>query len=142
MTDTPTDEISKDRTDTAGGGTILVVEDEILIRLVIADYLRGCGYKVYEASSGDEAMILLQQGELKIDLVFTDTEMPGRIDGFALARWLRANRPEVEVILVGSPAKATDTASDLCDDGPLPKPYHPQVVIDRIRRLLASRSRR
>ena len=63
MTDTPTDETPTE-TDI---GTILVVEDEILIRLVIADYLRGCGYKVYEASSGDEAMILLQQGDLKID---------------------------------------------------------------------------
>lgn len=138
MTDTPTDETPTE-TDI---GTILVVEDEILIRLVIADYLRGCGYKVYEASSGDEAMILLQQGDLKIDLVFTDIEMPGSIDGFALSRWLREHGPEIGVILVGSPAKAADTAADLCEDGPLPKPYHPQMVIDRIRRLLASRTRR
>lgn len=138
MTDSPTNQT----TTATDSGTILVVEDEILIRLVIADYLRGCGYKVYEASSGDEAMILLQQDDPKIDLVFTDTEMPGRIDGFALARWLREQRPEVEVILVGSPAKAADTAAGLCEDGPLPKPYHPQMVIDRIRRLLASRTRR
>lgn len=138
MTDTPTDETAT----AADSDTILVVEDEILIRLVIADYLRGCGYKVYEASSGDEAMILLRQGDLKIDLVFTDIEMPGSIDGFALSRWLREHRPEIGVILVGSAAKAADTASDLCEDGPLPKPYHPQMVIDRIRRLLASRTRR
>lgn len=119
--------------------TILVVEDEILIRLVIADYLRGCGYRVFEASNADEAITLLQRPDLRIDLVFSDVEMPGEMDGFALAQWIRAHHPQTDVVLAGSPNKAAAEAGALCEDGPLPKPYHPQMVLDRIRRLLASR---
>lgn len=119
--------------------TILVVEDEILIRLVIADYLRHCGYKVIEASSGDEALVLLQHGEPQIDLVFSDIEMPGATDGFALARWIRENRPGLQVVLTGTVPKAVDAAADLCEAGPLPKPYDAQLVVTRIRQLLAAK---
>lgn len=120
---------------------ILVVEDEILIRMVIADYLRDCGYKVIEAGSGDEALVLLQKKDISIDIVFSDIEMPGETDGFALSQWLRQHRPETQVLLAGSPAKAAEAAEDLCDDGTLPKPYDHKVALDRIRRLLASRKK-
>jgi CheY-like chemotaxis protein len=73
--------------------TVLVVEDEVLVRLAIAEYLRDCGYRVIEASSADEAILVLQQPELTIDVVFTDIEMPGPMDGFGLAQWTRTNRP-------------------------------------------------
>ena len=119
--------------------TILVVEDEILIRMVIADYLRDCGYRVFEASSADEAVVLLQRPDIVIDIVFSDVEMPGSMDGFALARWVRQHRPETDVVLAGSPNKAAETATDLCEDGPLSKPYDSQLVVDRIRRSLATR---
>lgn len=120
--------------------TILVVEDEVLIRLVIAEYLRDCGYRVIEAVDADEALLVLQQSERAIDVVFTDIEMPGTMDGFGLAQWVRTNRPDSEVILCGSVGRAVQAASDLCDaNGSVPKPYDPQTVHDRIRRLLASR---
>ena len=121
---------------------VLVVEDEILIRMVIADYLRSCGYRVIEAASADEAMIILQHKELEIDVVFSDIEMPGSMDGFQLSKWLRANRPNVDVVLAGSVARAADAAADLCDSGPVPKPYEPQIAADRIRQLMALRSAR
>ena len=121
-------------------GTILVVEDEVLIRLVIAEYLRDCGYRVFEAAHADEALLVLRQAERPVDVVFTDIEMPGSMDGFALAQWVRANRPDVDVILAGSVNRAVQAASDLCDQQDhVPKPYDPQTVHDRIRRLLASR---
>ncbi len=121
-------------------GTILVVEDEVLIRLVIAEYLRDCGYRVFEAAHADEALLVLRQSERPIDVVFTDVEMPGSMDGFALAQWVRANRVGTDVILAGSVARAVQAASDLCDQqNSVPKPYDPQTVHDRIRRLLASR---
>jgi CheY-like chemotaxis protein len=63
--------------------TILVVEDEVLIRLVIAEYLRECGYKVYEAAHADEALAVLQSPDVPIDIVFSDVVMPGRMDGSA-----------------------------------------------------------
>ena len=121
--------------------TILVVEDEVLVRMVIADYLRECGYKVIEAASGDEALQILQRRDIAVDVVFSDVEMPGGMDGFALSTWIRQNRPGLDVILTGSVPRAADAAAELCDSGPLPKPYHPQTVIARIRRMMAARVR-
>jgi CheY-like chemotaxis protein len=126
-----------------GAGTVLVVEDEVLIRLVIAEYLRDCGYRVVEAVHADEALLVLRKSERVIDVVFTDIEMPGSMDGFALAQWVRSNRPGIDVVLTGSVTRAVQAASDLCDQQDhVPKPYDPQTVHDRIRRLLASRGPR
>jgi CheY-like chemotaxis protein len=121
------------------GETVLVVEDEVLLRLVVAEYLRDCGFKVIEAADADEAVVVLKQPHLQIDVLFSDIEMPGSMDGFALAQWTRANRPGVEVILTGTVPRAVNAAADLCEEGPMPKPYEPQSVHDRIRRLLATR---
>ncbi|MGA9322702.1 MAG: response regulator [Xanthobacteraceae bacterium] len=121
------------------GETVLVVEDEVLLRLVVAEYLRDCGFKVIEAAHADEAVMVLKQPDLRIDVLFSDVEMPGSMDGFALAQWTRANRPGLEVILTGSVPRAVNAAADLCEEGPMPKPYEPRSVHDRIRRLLASR---
>jgi len=119
--------------------TVLVVEDEVLLRLVIAAYLRDCGYKVIEAAHADEAVLVLTQPDLVVDVLFSDIEMPGSMDGFGLAQWTRANRPGLEVILTGSVPRAVNAAANLCEEGPVPKPYEPQSVHDRIRRLLAAR---
>lgn len=121
---------------------VLVVEDEVLIRMVVSDYLRDCGYKVIEATSADEAMIILQHVDIEVDVVFSDVEMPGSMDGFQLSKWLRANRPGIDVILTGSVPRAADAAAELCDQGPLPKPYQPQTVVERIKQLMALRSAR
>jgi CheY-like chemotaxis protein len=118
--------------------TILVVEDEILVRLAIADYLRECGYKVHEAVNAQEALAMLQSPEVAIDIVFSDVQMPGDMDGFGLARWIRANKPGVQVILTSGIERSADIAASLCEAGPLlMKPYPPQDVVDRIRRLSA-----
>ncbi len=66
--------------------TLLLVEDEVLIRLTVADYLRDCGYHVIEASNAQEALSVLTS-DIDIDIVFSDVQMPGTIDGFGLARW-------------------------------------------------------
>ncbi len=120
--------------------TILVVEDEVLVRMVICEYLRDCGYRVIEAAGADEAMLVLQQDDLAIDAVLSDVEMPGSMDGFGLAQWIRLHRPGLDVILVGNPQRAAQAAADLCEHGPtLAKPYEPQAVVARIQRLLAER---
>ena len=122
--------------------TILVVEDEILVRSTIAEYLRSCGYRVIEAVNADEAMEVIRHLEIKLDIVFSDIEMPGTMDGFALASWIRKHRPELDVILAGSVRRAADSAKKLCEDGPLPKPYQAEAVVRRIRRLMAARASR
>jgi CheY-like chemotaxis protein len=121
---------------------VLVVEDDVLVRLVIAAYLRDCGYRVFEAANGDEAIKLLGRDEAGIDVVLTDVEMPGETDGFALAQWIRRERPGVELVIAGTPARAAEAAGDLCEEGPQrAKPYETSLALDRIRRLLAMRQR-
>ena len=120
--------------------TILVVEDEVFIRMVISEYLRGCGYKVIEAANADEALTILQHLEIDIDVVFSDVDMPGSMNGFELAKWLSAHRANVDVILTGNVPRAADAAAQLCESGPLPKPYEPQIAVDRIKRLMALRA--
>jgi CheY-like chemotaxis protein len=125
-----------------GPETILVVEDEVFVRMVISDYLRGCGYKVIEAADADEALMVLQHDGLRIDVVFSDIEMPGSMDGFGLARWVHANRPGLEVILAGTVPGAAGAAEKLCEATHLPKPYESQAVVERIGWLKALRSSR
>ncbi len=122
--------------------TVLVVEDEVLIRLVIAEYLRECGYRVHEAVSAEEAILILQAPEVSIDIVFSDVEMPGEMDGFGLARWVRSNMPETQVLLTSGAERSADIAGTLCEAGPLlGKPYPTQDVVDRIRQLAAKAKR-
>jgi DNA-binding response OmpR family regulator len=122
--------------------TVLLVEDEVLIRLPIAEYLRHCGYRVLEAANADEGLTILQKADVRVDVVLSDIEMPGSIDGFGLAQWVRANRPGMDVVLVGTPQRAANAAAGLCESGPtLMKPYEPQAVHDRIKQLLAARDR-
>ncbi len=117
---------------------MLVVEDEVLIRLVIADYLRECGYRVHEAANAAEAVAVLESGTTSINIVFSDVQMPGDMDGFGLARWVRAHQPNVRVILTSSVERSADIAATLCEAGPLlEKPYEPQGVVDRIHQLIA-----
>jgi CheY-like chemotaxis protein len=117
--------------------TVLIVEDEVLVRMVIADYLRECGYRVIEAGSAAEAITVLTSPE-PVDIVFSDLQMPGEIDGFGLATWVRQNQPGLKVLLTSGNARAASTAGDLCEAGPLEqKPYHPQTILSRIQQLLA-----
>jgi DNA-binding NtrC family response regulator len=119
--------------------TILVVEDDVLVRMPIAQYLRDCGYKVIEAVNADEAMTVLLHRETVVDVVFSDIEMPGSVDGFGLAKWVREHRPGLDIVLAGTVPRSVEAAKELCNDGPVPKPYDAQSVHDHIRRLLAAR---
>lgn len=122
--------------------TVLVVEDEVLTRLVIADYLRECGYRVHEAVSADEAIAILQSPEVSVDVVFSDVEMPGSMDGFGLARWIRTNKPGMQVILTSGAERSADIAGTLCEAGPLlKKPYPSHDILDRIKQLAAKARR-
>jgi CheY-like chemotaxis protein len=121
---------------------VLVVDDEVLVRYAICDYLRECGYKVIEAADGDEAFEVLNDAQVNVDVILSGVQTPGSIDGFALARWVRANRPDVGVILAGTLSRAVEAAAGLCEEGPmLAKPYEPQAVVNRIKRLMAERKR-
>jgi len=119
--------------------TILLVEDDVSIRMPIAQYLRDCGYKVLEAVNANEAMTVLLDEQTVVDVVFSDIDMPSVMDGFGLSKWMHEKRPGLDVILVKAVPRAVNVAKELCDDGPLPNPHGPEAVYDHIRRLLATR---
>jgi CheY-like chemotaxis protein len=73
-------------------------------------------------------------------VVFTDVQMPGKMDGWALARRVRRACPSIKVILTSGLVRATEAAGDLSEDGPLmQKPYRAAELERRIRMLLADR---
>jgi two-component system, response regulator PdtaR len=116
--------------------TVLVVDDEILVRMVIAAYLRDCGFDVVEAGSADEAVRVLEAG-LRIDIVFSDVSMPGSLDGFGLARWVRRERPELKVILTSGAVRTAKDATDFSAHGPIvAKPYNHANLASPLRALL------
>ena len=121
--------------------TVLVVEDEFLIRAMLSDHLQECGYKVLEASTADEAVAIIEKVDVLIDLVLTDIRMPGSMDGFALARWICENYPNMHVILASGDAKKADAAKELCEKMHLfEKPYDLEAVAAQIRTALGSSS--
>jgi CheY-like chemotaxis protein len=115
---------------------VMSVEPDVVVRLAIADYLRECGYLVVEAGSAEEAVTILESGP-SVDVVFAEIALP-EMSGFELARLVRERYPAIGVILTSSPAGAAEKASELCDEGPLEKPYDPEEVVRRIRQMRES----
>ena len=114
--------------------TILVVEDEILVRAVTAAYLRDCGFDVVEAGNADEAVRVLE-ASIRVDIVFSDVNMPGSLDGFGLVQWLRRERPDLKIILTSGAAQAVKDASDLAHVPILAKPYDYAALARQLRAL-------
>jgi DNA-binding response OmpR family regulator len=120
---------------------ILIVEADILVRHPLAEYLRGCGYTVFEAADAQEARALLSQDKSAIDVVLADAN-PSGDSGFVLASWIRRNYLGIRVILAGTVTKAAEKAGELCEDGPaVSRPYDHKAVLNEIRRSLAQRGR-
>lgn len=126
--------------DDAGPSTVFVAEPDILIRVAVAAYLRECGYVVLEGISAADVFTVLSAGR-RIDIVLSDVKLSGRVDGFGLARRLREEYPQIEVLLTSGVARTAKAAGDICDEGPVAKPYHPADVARRIH-LLRERHRR
>jgi DNA-binding NtrC family response regulator len=114
--------------------TVLVVEDEVLIRLMIADALRSAGLAVIEASNGDEAMRVLQSA-LPVHLLVTDIRMASELDGLALAHAARAMRPGLKLIVASSQVSRDEVAG--LADAFFSKPYVLSMIIDRVKALLS-----
>jgi two-component system, response regulator PdtaR len=81
--------------------TVLLVEDEVLIRWAVAEAMRDAGLHVIEASNAAEAMDVVLSG-LKPDILFTDVRMPGHIDGLELAAFLETLLPGLTVIIASA----------------------------------------
>ncbi|MFO1026574.1 MAG: response regulator [Acetobacteraceae bacterium] len=121
-----------------GAPSVLVVEDEWLLRNTVADYLRELDFVVAEADSADDALTRLQNG-LSVDLIISDVKMPGRMDGIGLAGWLEANRPSLPVILASGTISLTDAHRPSNVWRYLEKPYNFQLLEEAVLELFALR---
>lgn len=116
--------------------TVLIAEDEALVRLCAADVLAGHGFNVVEAASAAQALSQLQ-ARSHLDVLFTDVNMAGELDGIALARRVRARWPR-SVILITSGCHRPDIDHRLGHF--VPKPYEPDDVARTIRGLICQRT--
>jgi signal transduction histidine kinase/ActR/RegA family two-component response regulator len=123
-----------------GGETILVVEDNPALRQLVVLQLTTLGYKIREAENADRALATLEAGE-PIDLVFADVVMPGKLDGYALAKAVRERWPAIRIVMTsGFPGTRHDRDAAAVADIPLlTKPYRRNELAKTLRSALDKR---
>jgi two-component system, response regulator PdtaR len=110
---------------------VLVVEDEILIRMGLVDDLILAGFSVLQASDADEALRILRTSE-PVDLLLTDVRMPGSMNGLQMAAMARSLRPPLKIAVLSAHVLAPPPEADVL----FSKPYMTDRLIDGIQRLL------
>jgi CheY-like chemotaxis protein len=116
---------------------ILLVEDEALIRLILAEELTEAGFEVRAVAGGGQALAEVAAEADRLTLLVTDIHMPGSVDGTEVARQLRVRRPDIPVIYTtGRPDALNDLGSLGKRDILLAKPFTPLELISAARRLL------
>jgi CheY-like chemotaxis protein len=112
--------------------TVLVVEDEILIRIMISEDLRAAGFRVIEAKNASEGLAILES-RADLNLIISDVRMPGEFDGIKLAEKVRLDWPHVKIILVSAhmPAPPSSLA-----DAFFEKPYDSIGILEAVEQLL------
>jgi PAS domain S-box-containing protein len=126
-----------------GTETLLLVEDEDAVRELVRNVLRENGYRVLEASRGEEALELSELFAGRIDLLVTDVVMPG-MNGRELARRLVSSRPQVKVLYISGYADNAVWYPGGLDAGGafLQKPFTPEALARKVREALSSSQRR
>ena len=92
---------------TAALPTVLIVEDEMMLRMRAVDIVEDAGFTPIEAVNADDALAILESRS-DIELLFTDIQMPGSIDGLKLAHAVHERWPSIKIILVSGQLKLTD----------------------------------
>jgi signal transduction histidine kinase len=123
---------------TAAGETVLVVDDEPTVRMLIADALKDFGYRVIEAEEAAVGLRVLRS-EAKVDLLITDLVLPGGMNGRQLADAARAARPDLRVLFITGYAENALIGNGQLEPGMqvVTKPFAMDALVRRIRDLLA-----
>ena len=112
---------------------VLIVEDELLLRMDAVDMVGAAGFEVIEAGTADEAIEILE-ARPDISVVFTDIQIPGSMDGLKLARAIRGRWPPIKIIATSGRLNVEET--DLPEGGRfVPKPYSPGEIAGVLREL-------
>jgi len=115
---------------------VLVVEDEPLIQMDVVDQLEDEGFKVFAAFDAAEAIRLLTANP-EIRVVFTDIDMPGSMDGIALAHYVRDRWPPIKIIVTSG--HRTVQRGQLPNGSPFfQKPYNSSKLISKMKDMVAS----
>jgi two-component system, cell cycle sensor histidine kinase and response regulator CckA len=121
-----------------GSGTVLLVEDEPMVRAVAERALTRHGYTVITADNGEEALEVLARGE-QIDLLLSDVVMPG-MDGPTVVREARKSRPELKILFMsGYAEEQLRNSIDVDNVNFLPKPFSVQELAEAAKRTLAAK---
>ena len=119
-----------------GSAVVLVVEDTAIIRMGAVDLVLCAGYEALEACDADAAIRILEARD-DIDLVFTDVQMPGTMDGIKLAHYIRDRWPPVRLMVASGLAILAE--SSLPVGGRFfAKPYDDHAITDAMASLLAA----
>jgi CheY-like chemotaxis protein len=112
---------------------VLIVEDELLLRMDAVDMVGAAGFEVIEAGTADEAIEILE-ARPDISVVFTDIQIPGSMDGLKLARAIRGRWPPIKIIATSGRLNVGEI--DLPEGGRfVPKPYSPGEIAGVLREL-------
>jgi len=121
-------------TSSSGAPIVLVVEDEMVLRMRAVDIVEDAGFVPVEAVSADEAMAILESRD-DISLLFTDVQMPGAMDGLKLAHAAHTRWPHIKIILVSGQIAITE--ADKPDDSKFfPKPLEIQQMIIELQQMV------
>ena len=113
--------------------TILVVEDEPIVRIYAVDVLEDAGYDVIEAGDAEQALARIDTCP-EVSLMFSDINMPGDMDGFALAREVHRRRPDIRLVLTSG--KMSPSQGNAQIDAFMPKPYSADSLTRLLRKTL------
>jgi DNA-binding NtrC family response regulator len=113
---------------------VLIVENDVLLRLVTASNLRDAGFEVIEAVNCAEALRVLNR--IPVDVLFSDIDMPGNMDGLALAQWVHRSQADTRIILTSGAARTPGEVKEYASF--LPKPYAEKDVERLLRSVLPS----
>ena len=117
---------------------VLLVEDEFLIRIMLAEALTEVGLEVVDAAGGEEGIRCLDQSP-QFDLIITDVQMPGLTDGIEVARHARKRFPEMPIIFATARPDSVRAFKERREfDTVIQKPYGPDQVIALVRGILES----
>jgi signal transduction histidine kinase/CheY-like chemotaxis protein/HAMP domain-containing protein len=125
-----------------GSETILVVEDEMVLREMAREFLADCGYRILEAGSGREALQVWGEHRSQVDLLLTDMKMPEGVSGLQLAEKMVAEQPNLRVIFTSGYSDDIVNREVLKRNNAcfLPKPYSYADLTKLVRESLNSRS--
>ncbi len=115
---------------------VLVVEDEMVLRMRALDIVEDAGFLPIEAANADQALEILESRD-DISLLFTDIQMPGSMDGLMLAHAVHARWPQIKIILVSGQVAVTDADKPL-DSRFFPKPLEIEEMIGELRSMVAA----